>query len=38
MDEKTRNMFYKYIHQKKIDNNSLTPKILEKLIRKLNKK
>ena len=33
MDEKTRDTFYKYIHQKKMDNNSLTPKILKELIK-----
>ena len=35
-EEKTRNMFYKNIHQKEIDNNLLTPKILKELVRKLS--
>ena len=34
-EEKTRNMFYKNIHQTEIDNVSLTPKMLKDLVRKL---
>ena len=35
-EEKTRKMFYKNIHQKEMDNNSLTHKILEEIVRKLS--
>ena len=35
-EEKTRNMFYKNIHQTEIDNVSLTPKMLKDLVRKLS--
>ena len=34
-EEKTRNMFYKNIHQTEIGNVSLTPKMLKDLVRKL---